>query len=67
MSGSERKQLRKAWYEKYVFKNKMITCVSCNGSGYYDNSVKGRTPKCGNCNGKGKVYEKQFIPFCLFK
>lgn len=28
-------------------------CVACNGSGYYDTQINGKTPKCGSCGGTG--------------
>lgn len=34
---------------------KLIVCSACSGSGYYDNTG---SPKCGCCNGTGKVREK---------
>jgi hypothetical protein len=33
-------------------------CGACNGSGYYDTSIKGKTPKCASCNGTGMKKEK---------
>jgi len=50
----ERKQARKEWYEKYVKGWKLRPCTACNGSGYYDHSFHGRTPKCSSCEGTGK-------------
>ena len=67
MNYLERKKLRKSWYEKYVHGNKLVTCTACDGSGYYDHNINGRTPKCGSCNGTGKTHEKEILPFCLFK
>jgi DnaJ-class molecular chaperone len=55
----ERKADRKAFYEKYVKGWKLVHCIACNGSGYYDNTNRwGRTPKCGSCEGTGKVRQK---------
>lgn len=34
---------------------KLIPCVACNGSGYYDHNG---SPKCGCCNGTGKTREQ---------
>lgn len=53
----ERKRLRTEWFFKYIFKKKLVPCTACNGSGYYDNTVNGRTPKCSSCNGTGKERE----------
>jgi len=50
----ERKRQRTEWFFKYLYKKKMVTCTACNGSGYYDNTVYGRTPKCSSCDGTGK-------------
>lgn len=50
----ERKAHRKAHYEKYVHGWKSISCTACNGSGHYDNTVRGRTPECSSCDGTGK-------------
>ena len=36
----------KGWKEKY--------CIACMGSGWYDNTINGKQPKCGACNGTGK-------------
>lgn len=33
---------------------KLVTCVACNGSGYYDHND---SPPCGSCGGTGKVRE----------
>jgi DnaJ-class molecular chaperone len=53
----ERKRKRTEWFFKYIFKKKLVTCTACNGSGYYDNTVNGRTPKCSSCDGTGKERE----------
>lgn len=49
-----RKQERREYFEKYVKGWKLVTCGACNGSGYYDNCIRGRIPKCSSCNGTGK-------------
>lgn len=49
-----RKKERTQHFEKYVKGWKLVTCGACNGSGYYDYSRRGRTPKCSNCEGTGK-------------
>ena len=51
----ERKASRKAHYEKYVKGWKLVKCIACNGSGYYDWSRNGRVPKCGSCDGTGRA------------
>ena len=61
----ERKRIRTEWYMKYIYKNKMITCSACSGSGYYDGGYN--HPKCGSCQGKGKVFERSIIPLCLYR
>jgi DnaJ-class molecular chaperone len=43
-------------FYKYEYRNKLIKCISCNGSGYYDNTD---SPKCSSCNGTGKVRERE--------
>lgn len=50
-----RKQSRKDHYENHVKGKKLKTCVACNGSGYYDITIKGRVPRCSSCDGKGKT------------
>lgn len=49
------KQRRTEYYLKYIHGWKLIPCMACNGSGYYDNTNRrGNTPKCGSCDGTGK-------------
>lgn len=62
----ERKKVRTEWYKKYIFGNKLKTCVSCNGSGYYDGTFKGKQLKCQSCLGVGKVRTIEIIPLCFF-
>lgn len=57
MDFKERKLARTERYFKYEYKKKLITCLACNGSGYYDHCYNGRTPKCSSCNGTGKERE----------
>lgn len=52
MNFSERKQYRKDYYFKYIFKRKLIKCIACNGSGRYDSHG---SPKCSSCDGTGKT------------
>jgi DnaJ-class molecular chaperone len=59
MNFKERKLIRIENYLKYDYKKKLKTCISCNGSGYYDNFINGHTPKCSSCNGTGKIKEFQ--------
>ena len=54
MSFNERKQKRKEHYEKNIKGWKEISCTACNGSGYYDHFINGKTPKCSSCKGTGK-------------
>lgn len=54
MNFQERKKERTENYEKNIKGWKLKPCTACNGSGYYDNYVNGRIPKCGCCDGTGK-------------
>ena len=51
----QRKEIRTEIFNKFVKGNKLVNCTACNGSGYYDNNG---SPKCGACDGTGKVREK---------
>ena len=51
----KRKIERTNRYFKYDYKNKLITCTACSGSGYYDHNG---SPKCSCCNGTGKMRER---------
>lgn len=51
MNFHERKQKRKEHYEKNIKDWKEKKCISCNGTGYYDDNG---SPKCSACNGTGK-------------
>lgn len=62
----KRKQQRTEHYLKYVYKNKMKKCGACNGSGYYDTTIRGKVPKCGSCNGTGKERVRD-IPHLFYK
>jgi DnaJ-class molecular chaperone len=53
-----KKQERTEYYKKYVYGWKQRPCVACNGSGIYDHNG---SPKCGACNGTGKVRYKSII------
>ncbi len=53
MDFKERKLIRTEKYLKYEYKKKLIPCTACNGSGYYDNCINGRIPKCNSCKGTG--------------
>ncbi|MFA5379382.1 MAG: hypothetical protein WC455_26735 [Dehalococcoidia bacterium] len=48
----KRKRLRCENFATNIKGWKMATCAACDGSGYYDSS---NSPKCGACNGTGKV------------
>lgn len=50
----ERKKARKEYFERFVKGWKLVTCGACAGSGYYDNCIRGRVPKCACCEGTGK-------------
>jgi DnaJ-class molecular chaperone len=50
----QRKAERTVAFEKIKGK-KLIICGACSGSGYYDHNG---SPKCGYCNGTGKVREE---------
>lgn len=56
----KRKQQRKEHYLNYIHGNKMKPCGACNGSGYYDTTIKGKVPKCGACNGTGKESKREY-------
>jgi DnaJ-class molecular chaperone len=58
MDFRERKAARTEYYFKYIYKWKLVTCTACNGSGYYDTTRHGRTPRCSSCEGTGKEREK---------
>lgn len=49
----QRKEERKEYYFRFVYGWKQCVCTACNGSGYYDNSRNGKTPKCSACDGTG--------------
>jgi len=54
----ERKKKRTEHYVKFVYKVKLKKCTACNGSGYYDTTIRGKVPKCSACNGTGKERER---------
>jgi DnaJ-class molecular chaperone len=47
----DRKEKRKQNYLNNIKGWKERSCISCNGSGYYDHNNR---PNCGACNGTGK-------------
>ena len=47
----QRKAERTEYYFAFVFGWNLIPCLSCNGSGKYDNDG---SPDCGACDGSGK-------------
>ena len=50
----KRKALRTEFYLKNIYQKKLKPCGACNGSGYYDTTIRGKIPKCSSCNGTGK-------------
>lgn len=55
----ERKAERTERYFKYVYKNKLIKCSACDGSGWYDNCrPNGDNIPCGNCLGSGRERQR---------
>ena len=48
---AERKAARKEYFENYIKGWKLVKCLACNGSGYYDNNG---SPRCSSCDGTGK-------------
>ena len=60
------KELKRLYYENYIHGNKSITCTACNGSGYYDTTIRGRVPKCESCEGTGREKQKDIISFESF-
>ena len=58
MNFKDRKAARKEFYEKKIFRKRLVICTACSGSGYYDGlSVRGENIQCESCNGVGKVRE----------
>jgi len=55
MNFKARKESRTKLYFSSHYKNKLVLCSSCNGSGYYDHNG---SPKCGACEGTGKVRKR---------
>lgn len=51
----KRKRERTEHYFKHVYKNKLVTCTACNGSGHYDHNG---SPKCAWCDGTGKERQR---------
>lgn len=51
----ERKDKRTKYFFDYVYKNKLVECTACSGSGWYDScDSKGRSIQCGGCDGLGR-------------
>lgn len=48
----ERKAMRTEHYRRFVYGWKLVKCVACNGSGYYDSHG---SPPCFACDGTGKA------------
>jgi DnaJ-class molecular chaperone len=57
MDWIERKKIRTEKYQKNQGK-KLIKCIACNGSDYYDMTINGKIPKCSSCKGTGLEREK---------
>lgn len=54
-----RKAKRTAYFFNHVYKNKLVNCVACNGSGWYDNTDHhGNSIPCGGCEGTGKCRQR---------
>lgn len=54
----ERKEKRTKYFYDYIYKKKLVLCIACNGSGWYDNTrPDGSSIPCGSCDGKGKCNE----------
>lgn len=51
MNFQERKKLRSDYYFKFIFGYKLRKCISCSGTGFYDND---KSPICSSCEGTGK-------------
>lgn len=65
MNFAERKEQRKTFFEQYVKGWKLRPCTACNGSGYYDNCINGKIPKCSSCKGTGKERYKDYkLKYC---
>jgi hypothetical protein len=63
MDFRERKAARTAYYQEYVLGNKDKVCTACAGSGYYDSlDRRGRSTKCGACNGTGREKSTHMPP-----
>jgi DnaJ-class molecular chaperone len=54
MNFLERKIARTKNFNENVKGWKVRYCTACMGSGWYDNTINGKQPKCGSCNGTGK-------------
>ena len=48
---ASRKQERATYYFRFVHGWRLVKCVACNGSGYYDDTG---SPRCSSCEGTGK-------------
>ncbi|EPQ2994515.1 hypothetical protein NRQ84_002136 [Acinetobacter baumannii] len=54
-----RKAARTEHYFKHVYRNKLVPCTACNGSGWYDSCrPNGDSIPCGSCEGTGKERER---------
>lgn len=51
LTWAERKKIRTEYYYSHVYQHKLVNCLACNGSGYYDHDG---SPLCSSCEGTGK-------------
>lgn len=59
MNFHERKKRRTQYYFNFEYKNKLVVCTACSGSGWYDCCDKnGNSIPCGGCNGFGKTRQR---------
>lgn len=56
----KRKQERTKRYYANQYKNKLVECIACSGSGIYDHNG---SPPCDACDGTGKVRERDYLYF----
>jgi len=55
----ERKAKRTQYFYDHVYKNKLVVCSACSGSGWYDSCrPNGDSIPCGGCDGKGKERQR---------
>lgn len=61
-----RKKERTEYYYRFIYRWKLVKCIACNGSGYYDDTG---SPPCSSCDGIGKcrVSSKQYKEYMEFR